>query len=421
MLKDLKLEIVYKPIGSIIGYVNNTRVHPQSQIDQIKSSIVEFGMCTPIGIHNNTIVYGHGRHEALKQLGYEEVPTLDLSHLTDAQRKAFIIADNKIGDNSTFDEELLKLEIEALQDMDFNIDLLGFSDEELADLEIGLEDLPELDTDKADEVPEVEENPVIKLGDLIELGHNYQHRFMCGDSTKKEEVQKMMNGELADQLVTDPPYNVAYEGKTKDALTIKNDSMDNDSFRKFLSDAYSSADSVMKAGATFYIWHADLEGYNFRGACFDIGWKVRQCLIWKKQTLVMGRQDYHWKHEPCLYGWKEGAGHLWATDRKQTTILEFDRPSRNDIHPTMKPVDLIEYNIMNNTKGQDIVLDLFLGSGTCLIACENTGRFCRGMEFDPKYAQVIIQRYVDYTSNPKIKINGVEVDWYEYKENKKGE
>ena len=416
------MTLKYKSINDLIPYVNNTRTHSEEQVNQIASSIKEFGFTNPVLIdEQGGIIAGHGRVMAAKKLNINEVPTIILNNLSEAQKKAYIIADNKIALNAGWDEELLKIEIEALQDMDFNIDLLGFSDEELADLEIGLEDLPELDTDKADEVPEVEENPVIKLGDLIELGHNYQHRLLCGDSTSEEDVKKLMQGELADQLVTDPPYNVAYEGKTKDALTIKNDSMDNDSFREFLKSAFRSADAVMKPGAVFYIWHADLEGYNFRGACFDIGWKVRQCLIWKKQTMVMGRQDYHWKHEPCLYGWKDGAGHLWASDRKQTTILEFDRPSRNDIHPTMKPVSLFEYNIENNTKGQDIVLDLFLGSGTTIIACENLNRRGRGMEYDPKYAQVIIQRYVDYTSNPKIKINGVDVDWYEYKESKKEE
>lgn len=416
------LEIKYKDINDLIPYVNNTRTHSEEQVNQIASSIKEFGFTNPVLIdEQGGLIAGHGRVMGAKKIGLKEVPTICLSGLSEAQKKAYIIADNKLALNAGWDEELLKIEIEALQDMDFNIDLLGFSDEELADLEIDLEDLPELDTDKADEVPEVEENPVIKLGDLIELGHNYQHRLLCGDSTKEEDVLRLMQGELADQLVTDPPYNVAYEGKTKEALTIKNDSMDNDSFREFLRNAFKNADTVMKPGAVFYIWHADSEGYNFRGACFDIEWKVRQCLIWKKQTIVMGRQDYHWKHEPCLYGWKEGAGHLWASDRKQSTILEFDRPSKNDIHPTMKPVALFEYNIQNNTKGQDIVLDLSYGSGTTMIACENLNRRARGMEFDPKYAQVIIQRYVDYTSNPKIKINGQEVDWYEYNDNKKGE
>lgn len=197
--------------------------------------------------------------------------------------------------------------------------------------------------------------------------------------------------------LTDPPYNVAYEGKTKNALRIENDSMSDEAFRQFLRDAYTAADAVMKPGAVFYIWHADSEGYNFRGAAKDAGWKVRQCLIWKKQTMVMGRQDYHWKHEPCLYGWKEGAGHLWAADRKQTTILEFDRPSRNGEHPTMKPVALFEYQMLNNTKGGDKVLDSFGGSGTTMIAAEKNGRHACLMELDPRYCDVIVRRWQAFT------------------------
>jgi len=222
---------------------------------------------------------------------------------------------------------------------------------------------------------------------------------MCGDSTSIDEVEKLTDGQPVDMWLTDPPYNVAYEGKTKNALKIQNDSMADDEFRTFLRDACVTADTVMKAGAVFYIWHADLEGYNFRGACQDAGWKVRQCLIWKKQTLVMGRQDYHWKHEPCLYGWKEGAGHLWATDRKQTTILEFDRPSRSGEHPTMKPVALFEYQMLNNTKGGDIVLDSFGGSGTTMIAAEKNGRYARLMELDPRYVDVIVKRWCDFTGS----------------------
>ena len=220
---------------------------------------------------------------------------------------------------------------------------------------------------------------------------------MCGDSTSIDAVETLMGGGLADQLITDPPYNVKYTGKTKDALKIQNDNMGDDQFRQFLRDAFVTADAVMKPGAVFYIWHADSEGYNFRGAVHDTGWKVRQCLIWKKQTLVMGRQDYHWKHEPCLYGWKDGAGHLWATDRKQTTILEFDRPSRSGEHPTMKPVALFEYQMLNNTKGADVVLDLFGGSGTTAIAAEKNGRISRLMELDPKYVDVIVKRWQEFT------------------------
>lgn len=198
-------------------------------------------------------------------------------------------------------------------------------------------------------------------------------------------------------LLTDPPYNVAYEGATKEKLTIQNDNMGDDQFRQFLRDAFVTADTVMKKGAVFYIWHADTEGYNFRGACHDAGWQVRQCLIWKKSSLVMGRQDYHWKHEPCLYGWKDGAGHLWATDRKQTTILEFDKPTRNGEHPTMKPVALFEYQMLNNTKGGDLILDLFGGSGTTMLAAEKHGRHSALMELDPKYCDVIVKRWQDFT------------------------
>ena len=216
-----------------------------------------------------------------------------------------------------------------------------------------------------------------------------------------------MNGQLADMLLTDPPYNVAYQGGTKDKLTIKNDNMKSDEFKKFLVNAFTTANNVMKQGAVFYIWHSDSEGYNFRGACFDVGWKVRQCLIWNKNSMVMGRQDYQWKHEPCLYGWKDGASHLWAADRKQTTILEFKKPTRNAEHPTMKPIPLFDYQIKNNTKVGDIVLDQFGGSGTTIMACEQNGRTGYVMEFDPKYVDVIIDRWEKFTGRKAILRGGV--------------
>lgn len=250
-----------------------------------------------------------------------------------------------------------------------------------------------------DEVPEVGLEPITKPGDVWLLG---EHRLLCGDSTSVDDLEKLCGGQRVDMWLTDPPYNVAYEGGTKEKLTIKNDSMGDEQFRQFLRDAYTAADTVMKPGAVFYIWHADLEGYNFRGAAKDAGWKVRQCLIWKKQTMVMGRQDYYWKHEPCLYGWKDGAGHLWAADRKQTTILEFDKPSRNGEHPTMKPVALFEYQMLNNTKGGDLVLDSFGGSGTTLIAAEKNGRVARLMELDPKYCDVIVKRWEEFTGKDAI-------------------
>ena len=247
------------------------------------------------------------------------------------------------------------------------------------------------------------EEPKAKKGDIYQLGN---HRLMCGDSTSIDDVEKLMNGNKADMLLTDPPYNVDYEGKTKDKLKIKNDSMDNDSFRQFLRDAFTSADTVMKQGAVFYIWHAESEGYNFRGACFDIGWKVRQCIIWNKNSMTMGRQDYQWKHEPCLYGWKDGASHLWASDRKQTTVIDMSKPVKSDLHPTMKPVALFDYQIKNNTKGGDIVLDLFGGSGTTIMACEQNNRIAYSMELDPHYVDVIIARWEQFTGQKAVLING---------------
>jgi site-specific DNA-methyltransferase (adenine-specific) len=286
---------------------------------------------------------------------------------------------------------MLKAELLTLQEEGFNTDLTGFSDDELNAL-LTVETV-EGETDP-DEVPEPPVEPITKLGDIWILGN---HRLMCGDSTSIDSVNRLMGGEHANLLLTDPPYNVAYEGKTEDALTIQNDSMGNESFAQFLRDAYSTADTVMKEGAVFYIWHAPSEVYNFSKAVFEVGWKLRQCLIWNKNALILGRQDYHWKHEPCLYGWKEGAAHYWGSDRTQTTVLDFNKPRRNGEHPTMKPVELFEYQIKNSSKPLDVVLDLFGGSGTTAIACEKTGRKARLMELDPKYCDVIVKRWEDFT------------------------
>jgi site-specific DNA-methyltransferase (adenine-specific) len=385
-----KIELL--SIEKLIPYANNARTHDDAQITQIASSIKEFGFNNPILIDDgNGIIAGHGRMLAAIKLGLKEVPTIRLSHLSDAQRKAYILADNRIALNSGWDNELLSLELQDLYEQ-IDLSLIGFTEDELTAL-LNPVQLTDGLTDE-DAVPEVPDEPKTKLGDIYKLGN---HRLMCGDSCSITDMEKLVNNRQVDMWLTDPPYNVAYEGKTKDALTIQNDSMDNEGFRQFLRDAYVTADTVMKAGAVFYIWHADSEGYNFRGAAHDAGWKVRQCLIWKKSAMVMGRQDYHWKHEPCLYGWKEGAGHLWATDRKQTTILEFDKPSRNGAHPTMKPVALFEYQMLNNTKGGDIVLDSFGGSGTTLLAAEKNGRHAYLMEIDPKYCDVIVKRWEDFT------------------------
>ena len=376
----------------MIPYARNSRTHSDAQVAQIAASVREFGWTNPVLVDGeNGIIAGHGRVLAARKLGMEEVPCIELAGLSDTQRRAYIIADNKLALNAGWDDELLAIEFAELADAGFDNLLTGFTQDEIDALTP--EQIPEGLTDE-DEVPGLGAEPVTKPGDVWQLG---KHRVMCGDSTSIDALEQLCGGQLVDMWLTDPPYNVAYEGKTKDALTIKNDSMADDQFRQFLRDSYVAADAVMKPGAVFYIWHADSEGYNFRGAAQDAGWKVRQCLIWKKSTMVMGRQDYHWKHEPCLYGWKEGAGHLWAADRKQTTILEFDKPQRNGEHPTMKPVALFEYQMLNNTKGGDIVLDSFGGSGTTLIAAEKNGRIARLMELDPKYVDVIVRRWQEFT------------------------
>jgi site-specific DNA-methyltransferase (adenine-specific) len=392
----MKIEQV--AVTALIPYAKNSRTHDDAQVAQIAASIKEFGWTNPILVDGERgIIAGHGRLMAARKLGMTEVPVIELKDLTPTQKKAYIIADNRLALNAGWDDQLLTIELNELLADKFSLDLLGFNADELnallnpVEINEGLVD--------EDEVPEPPPEPITKMGDIWLLGN---HRLMCGDSTQIDQLEKLCNGRPVDMWLTDPPYNVAYEGKTKDALTIKNDSMSDDSFRQFLRDSYVAADVVMKQGAVFYIWHADSEGYNFRGAAHDTGWKVRQCLIWKKSTIVMGRQDYHWKHEPCLYGWKEGAGHLWAADRKQSTILEFDKPSRNGERPTMKPVALFEYQMLNNTKGGDIVLDSFGGSGTTMIAAEKNGRVGYLMEFDPKYCDVIVKRWENYTGKTAV-------------------
>nr|WP_320055740.1 DNA methyltransferase [Desulfuromonas thiophila] len=664
------IEVRAMRVTDLIPYVNNARQHSDEQVAQIAASIREFGFNNPILCDGQKgVIAGHGRLLAARKMGLEMVPAIELAHLTETQKKAYILADNRIAENATWDEALVRIELEALDAEGFDTFLTGF--------DLLVEERTEGLT-CPEEVPDIPEQPVSAPGDIWVMD---SHRLLCGDSTSVSDLERLCAGQMVDMWLTDPPYNVAYEGKTKDALKIKNDAMADGDFLRFLCDAYTAADAVMKPGAVFYIWHADSESYNFRGAARAAGWTVRQCLIWKKQTMVMGRQDYHWKHEPCqpagtmvrvpggwkaieelkdgdrivgfdtysgslkglrdgieiqtasrdydgemyeiscggfstkatdnhhfsirfnpsptnryctylmqrgdrfrigrtitydarqfglktrfhqeradrawiidtfptaieaqmgeqllaakygipythwepekkycttnpnartkemidwlysrldakeqnerarrllvdhgrnydyplldgesirakfsrrvtakinacnlipgvmqlpvaldkyvqnstfewkeinrvscerfsgrvyslsvpkwehyvadgiithncLYGWKEGAGHLWASDRKQTTILEFDRPSRNAEHPTMKPVALFEYQLLNNTKGGDIVLDSFGGSGTTLIAAEKNGRTARIVELDPKYCDVIVNRWQNFT------------------------
>ena len=393
------MKITEKNVAELIPYANNSRTHSDEQVAQIAASIKEFGWTNPILITDNSIIAGHGRLMAARKLGMSKVPCIEVKNLTTAQVKAYIIADNKLALNAGWDNDLLNIEFQELEQLGFDLELTGFSLEEIDALKPV--ELTEGLTDE-DAAPDVPAEAKTKPGDIYQLGN---HRLMCGDSCSTNDMEKLCDGQLVDMWLTDPPYNVAYEGGT--GLTIKNDDMGDDQFRQFLRDAYVTADLVMKPGAVFYIWHADSEGYNFRGAAKDANWTVRQCLIWKKSSLVMGRQDYHWKHEPCLYGWKEGSGHLWASDRKQTTILEFDKPSRNGEHPTMKPVALFEYQMLNNTKGGDIVLDSFGGSGTTLIAAEKNGRVARLMELDPKYCDVIVKRWEDFTGKKAVLLTEV--------------
>ena len=391
----MKLKLTYLKTNDLLPYAGNSRTHSDEQVNQIAASIKEFGFAAPVCVAEGTILAGHGRVQAARKLGMEEVPTVDLSHLTPAQRRQYVVADNKLALNAGWDEDVLAAEVALMKEEGSGLDVLGFTAEELAEIEnAGTEG----QTDP-DETPEAPAQPVSVLGDVWVMG---KHRVMCGSSTEVTTVEKLMGGERADLWITDPPYNVAIQGgnhgdpNRTNGLKIENDSMDDASFRAFLVAAYGAADAVMKEGAVFYVWHAHLGGFNFRGAAQDIGWKVRQSLIWVKSSLVMGRQDYQSKHEPCIYGWKEGAAHYWGSDRKQTTVLEFNKPSRNGEHPTMKPVELFAYQIGNSSKAGGIVLDSFGGSGTTAIACEQLGRDARLMELDPKYVDVIVTRWQNF-------------------------
>lgn len=396
-------------------YARNPKQHGEEQLSKMVASLREFGWTFPILIdEHGEVIAGHGRLLAAQRVfkhgwtipGWEDtgtVPVLSKQGLSENQKRAYRILDNQIAEESDWDRELLSLELDELANSEFNLALTGFNSDEIRQVVNALNETRYLTDEDTTSEPPVQ--PITRLGDVWIMG---KHRLMCGDSTSIDDMAKLTEGYPVDMWLTDPPYNVGYEGGTKDKLTIKNDLMGDEQFRQFLRDAYVAADTVMKSGAVFYIWHSDSEGYNFRGAARDAGWIVRQCLIWKKSSMVLGRQDYHWQHEPCLYGWKEGASHRWLADRKQTTILEFEKPARNGDHPTMKPVALFEYQMLNNTNCGDVVLDSFGGSGTTLIAAEKNGRVARIMELDPKYCDVIIKRWQDFTGKEAAReVDGV--------------
>jgi DNA modification methylase len=432
----MELKIEYVDIDSIKPYKNNAKLHPQEQIEQIKKSIEQFGMDDPIGVWKDEIVEGHGRLIACKELGMETVPIIRLDHLTDEQRKAYTLAHNKLTMNSDFDIDLLNQELASIENID--MEDFGFNPGEDINREIEIIE---------DEVPDTPDEPKSKLGEIYQLG---KHRLMCGDSTSPEDVNKLIGNTEIDLIVTDPPYNVdlgevnktkvkmapeRYKGANVDS--IENDKMEDQEFVDFLTKAFGIADEHLKPGGAFYIWHSSTENFSFQEAMHNVGWKLRQILIWNKSSLCLGLSDYQWKHEPCLYGWKEGAGHYFIDDRKQTTVLDqeeidfdkltkekaikllketyegikhttvldYHKPLKNGLHPTMKPVELIARLITNSSKKNENVLDLFGGSGSTLMACEQLDRPCYMMEYDPKYVDVIIERWEAFTGDKAVKIS----------------
>ena len=391
------MDIKVQKTEDLIPYEKNPR-HNEGAITAVAKSIEKFGFKVPIVVDaSNVIVNGHTRLKAAKYLGLKEVPTIIADDLTPEQIKAFRLADNKVGEIATWDEELLNAELDELADLDLDFDMTEFGFD-LPDIEG--EEVEVIEDEFEEELPA---EPISKLGDIYQLG---RHRLMCGDSTNSLEVEKLMGNKKADLLITDPPYNVAYEGKGKEALTIKNDSKETNEFHSFLYEAFSAAINNMKLGSSFYVLYASSEVVNFHTALEEAGFLVKQELIWNKNSMVLSRQDYHWKHEPCLYGWASGGSHSWYSDRKQTTILNFDRPTVNKEHPTMKPVALFDYQIKNSSKQGDCILDLFGGSGTTLIACEQNEREAYLMELDPRYVDVIIARWEAFTGEVAVKISG---------------
>lgn len=422
-MKELKLEIEYIPTESLTPYKNNAKLHPQEQIEQIKNSITEFGMDDPIGVYGeeNLIVEGHGRLIACQQLGIKEVPVIRLDHLTEEQRKAYTITHNKLTMNTGFDLAVLEKELQEI-----DLDMANFGFVELAEPDIEIED----DGFEFDEEEEEPVETIAKPGELYRLG---DHFLMCGDSTKREDVERLMGEARADLALTDPPYNVNVSNSQ--GMTIMNDNLEASQFKKMLEGAFVNMSSVMKPGAAFYVWYGSSEGVTFEQSLYKAELSVRQQLIWVKNTFNLGRQDYQWRHEPCLYGWKEGEGHYFIYDRTQDTVIEEDpidfetitkeeavkllkkvladeystiikqdKPIKNILHPSMKPLGLVGRLIKNSSKKGEVVLDLFGGSGSTLIACEQLERKCYMMELDPHYVDVIIERWESLTGKKAEKV-----------------
>ena len=389
-----KMELV--AVSKLVPYVNNARTHNEEQITKLRSSLREFGFINPVIIDKDYgVIAGHGRLMAAKAEGIEEVPCVFVDYLTEAQKKAYILADNRMAMDAGWDEELLRLEIESLQAEAFDIGLTGFDEQEISDL-FASDDETGAKDDDFDLSAALEQASFVERGDIWTVG---RHRLMCGDATSAEEVAALMDGKKANLIITAPRYNVAFE--SSDGLSIKNDKMENEKFYEFLLAAFKNmADNLAKGGAA-YVFHADTEGLNFRKAFIDAGFHLSGCCIWVKNSLVLGRSDYQWQHEPVLYGFLQNGKHYWSKSagRSQTTIWNFDKPKKNKNHPTSKPLDLLAYPIGNSSQENAIVIDTFGGSGSTLMTCEQTNRICHTMELDEKYASVILRRYVEDTGD----------------------
>ncbi len=388
------------PIDKLVPYARNARTHSKEQILQLRSSLREFGFVSPAVIDSDfNILVGHGRIAAAKEEGYKAVPCVFAENLTEAQKRAYILADNQLALNAGWDEDMLSVELSDLQNESFDLSLLGFDDADLEKLLSGTDETDVKDDD-FDLTAALEKASFVEPGDLWTVG---KHRLLCGDATSAKDVDTLMAGKTANLILTDPPYNVSF--KASDGLTIKNDSMKEAEFYQFLLASFQNMAAHTEKGGAAYVFHADTEGLNFRKAFIEAGFHLAGVCIWVKNSLVLGRSDYQWQHEPVLYGFLQNGKHHWYADRKQTTIWNFDKPKRNKDHPTSKPLDLLSYPIQNSSQENSIVLDLFGGSGSTMMACEQMNRICYMSELDPKYASVILRRYVEDTGDA----NGVYV------------
>ena len=381
-------------INKLVPYANNARTHNKEQILKLRSSLREFGFVNPVIIDREyNVLAGHGRIMAAKEEGIAEVPCVYADHLTEAQKKAYILADNRMALDAGWDEELLSVEMQELQELGFDLSMTGFDEKELTDL-LSVDADGEAKEDDFDLSTALEKAAFVQRGDIWTVG---RHKLMCGDATSAEDVSALMGDTKANLILTDPPYGVSF--KSSSGLTIQNDSMKNEEFYTFLLSSFQRMAEHLEKGGSAYVFHADTEGLNFRKAFIDAGFHLAGCCIWVKDSLVLGRSDYQWQHEPVLYGFMQNGKHHWYSDRKQTTIWHFDKPKHNANHPTSKPLDLLGYPIGNSTQENGVVMDTFGGSGSTLMACEQMNRICCMMELDEKYASVILRRYVEDTGD----------------------